>query len=64
MPRVRGDGAVSKKPTSQQLERAGAMFTGMAASTLIGKAMQMALEKGYTGIQITFVKEAEPDETE
>jgi len=55
---------VSKKPTPQQLKQVGAMFSSMAASNMIGKALQMALEKGYTGIQITFVKEAEPDETE
>ena len=53
---------MSKKPTAKHLEQVANVFGGMAASNMIGKAMQMALDKGYTGITILFVKEAEQDE--
>ena len=38
------------------------LFGGLAASNLIGKAMQTALEQGYTGIAITFTKKEEAGE--
>lgn len=33
----------------------GSLLGGMAASNAIGHAMQVALEKGYNGIEIRFI---------
>jgi len=46
-----------KKDVAKTLEASGVMklFGGMAASNAIGKAMQIALEKGYNGIEIRFI---------
>ena len=53
---------MSKHPSENDIRKISGLFGGMAAANAIGQAMQIALEKGYTGICITFTKEKELEE--
>lgn len=50
-----------KKKPKEMSAAAISFLGGMAASNAIGKAMQIALEKGYNGIEIRFVHTEESE---
>ena len=53
-----------KKKDRESLELATKIFSGLAGgagATVIGKALQTALDKGYDGIAISFIKREEED---
>ena len=54
---------MSKEPAAKANEMGmhiANLVLGGAFTTSVGKALQMALERGYEGIEIRFVKKVQP----